>query len=117
MTFDVVIPSTQNLDLWVSTDYNDKLANNANKSIDIIEYDNSIIAASVLNKKILINKYDGNNWNNLNELNLENDSTSIKLIKNNNDLYLIYSGWGFINIAKYSSNNWAIISKIDNTNG
>ena len=117
MTFDVVIPSTQNLDLWVSTDYNDKLANNANKSIDIIEYDNSIIAASVLNKKILINKYDGNNWTNLNELNLENDSTSIKLIKNNNDLYLIYSGWGFINIAKYSSNNWAIISKIDNTNG
>ena len=95
MTFDVTIPDRGSMDLWNSTNYIDNTGNTASKTFDIIDYNNNLYMVSIANKKISTSVYDGNSWNYVNEMTLTDDAINIKLIKKNNNLYLIYSGWGF----------------------
>ena len=117
MTFDVTIPDRNNMDLWNSTNYIDNTGNIASKTFDIIDYNKNLYMVSIVNRKLSTSMYDGNGWSNLNEINLTDDVMNVQLVQKAGELYLIYSGWGFIKVNKYTSDGWKIINSIVDTNG
>lgn len=90
MTFDVSIPEVNDLDIWNNLNFNDTQVDNANKNITSVKFNDTKYFVTYANNKLSTYTYT-NNFNLINTKEISNDIVDMKLIENNNKLYLIYT--------------------------
>ena len=88
----------------------------------ILNYNNYIYTVTCSNNKIYTQVYDEKNWNEkYNILNVEesNPIVQLEIIQNGNDIYMFYSGYGYLKIEKmnFNTQQWEDVAKINDILG
>lgn len=106
MTCKVTIPESSDYDLWNDTSYNDLTGEDAfvnDKQFDIEEYGNIPYMVSYGNGKLYTQIYENGVWvQKGNVYNINNNVSQIELVSTGRDLYLCYSGWGFLYLKRWN---------------
>lgn len=122
MTCKITIPKISEENLWKNTDFKDYTGTDTIKEIGILNYNNYIYTVTCSNNKIYTQVYDEKNWNEkYNILNVEesNPIVQVEIIQNGNDIYLFYSGYGYLKIEKmnFKTQQWEDVAKINDILG
>jgi len=122
----------ENKETWVNTNFNDTLHDyiDEEKVIDTIVYNEKLYVVEVLKGELLdisasqiqIKNYDGTTWKNVGEtiaLNENEVISEVAFCKHSKNLYLIYSGIGFLGIKQMNQteDGWTDIIVKDNVSG
>ena len=122
MTCKITIPKISKENLWKNTDFKDYTGTDTIKEIGILNYNNYIYTVTCSNNKIYTQVYNEKNWNEkYNILNVEesNPIVQVEIIQNGNDIYLFYSGYGYLKIEKmnFKTQQWEDVAKINDILG
>lgn len=119
-------------EVWVDTNFNDESGGDSgtDKYLDTIVFNDKLYVVSAMyddseeidNSKINVKSYDGENWTNVGEtmiIEKEELVDQIAFCKTESDLYIFYSGLGYLGIKKLDlvTNAWNDITEMDDVAG
>lgn len=122
MTCKVTIPEVDEEKLWKNTGFKDYTGTDIIKEIGVVNYNNYIYTVTSSNRKIYTQVYDGKEWNekyNILDIDEVNPVVQIEIIENDNELYLLYSGYGYLQVKKmnFKTQQWEEVAKINDILG
>ncbi len=107
MTCKVTIPDSSDYDLWNDTSYNDLAGGNVfvnDRQFDIEEYGSIPYMVSYCDGKLYTQTYENGVWiQKGNVYNINSNVSQIELVSTGRNLYLCYSGWGFLYLKRWNS--------------